>query len=167
MTTDGALKHEGAMGAAIVAQGDRVPARSAAVFGLEASIRPELTGLAMALEECPVQEDLTLLTDSKSSMDLLQSMQRVDFLLRLYRHPAWQLLGHVARLINQRAAAGVVTRLMKVKGHAGNPLNEAADALASAAAELDSSRPQEVDQEGVYFRYKGPLVPWNSDYDAS
>ena len=53
------------------------------------------------------------------------------------------------------------------QAHAGDPLNEAADALASAAAELDSSRPQEVDQEGVYFRYKGPLVPWNSDYDAS
>ena len=106
MATDGALKHDGAMGAAFVALGDRVPARSAAVFGSEASIRPELTGLAMALEECPVQEDLTLLTDSKSSMDLLRSMQRVDFPPWLYRHPARQLLGHVAALINQRAAAG-------------------------------------------------------------
>ena len=85
------------------------------------------------MEECPVQEDLTLLTDSKSSMDLLQSMQRVDsgFPMWIYRHPARQLLGHVARLINQRAAAGVVTRLVKVKAHASDPLNEAADALAT------------------------------------
>ena len=32
----------------------------------------------VALEECPVQENMTVLTDSKSSlsMDLLQSMQR-------------------------------------------------------------------------------------------
>ena len=63
VATDGALKHDRAMGAAFVALGDRVPARSAAVIGSEASIRPELTGLAMALEESLVQEDLTLLTD--------------------------------------------------------------------------------------------------------
>ena len=95
----------------------------------------------------------------------------MDLPLWLYRHQARQLLGRVARLINQRAAAGVVTRLVKVKAHAGDPLNGAADALASAAAELDPSRPQEVDPEGVYrdFRYKGTLVPWNSrlPYDGS
>ena len=53
-------------------------------------------------------------------------------------------------------------RLVKVKAHAGDPLNEAAYALASAAAKLDPSRPQEVDPEGVYFRDKGTLVPWKS-----
>jgi ribonuclease HI len=68
-----------------------------------------------------------ILTDSKASMDLLRSMQREDFPLWLYRHPARQLLVYVARLINQRAANGVVTRLGKVKAHAGDPLNEAAD----------------------------------------
>ena len=51
---------------------------------------------------------------------------------------------------------------MKVKAHAGDPHNEAADALASAAAELDPSRPQEVDPDEDYFQYKGTLVPWNS-----
>ena len=65
VATDGALMNDGAMGAAFVALGDKVPACSAVVFGSEASIRLELTGLAMALEECPVQEDPTLLTGSK------------------------------------------------------------------------------------------------------
>ena len=51
---------------------------------------------------------------------------------------------------------------MKVKEYAGDPLIEAADALASAAAELDPLRSQDVDPEGVYFRHKGILVPWNS-----
>ena len=50
VATDGTLKHDGAMGAAFVALGDWVPASSAAVFGSETSIRPELTGLVMALE---------------------------------------------------------------------------------------------------------------------
>ena len=77
----------------------------------------------------------------------------------LYRHPARQLLGQVARLINMRAAPRVVMRLVKVMAHAGDPLNEATDALAFAAAELDPTRSQDVDLEGVY---RGTFVPWNS-----
>ena len=100
--------------------------------------------------------------DSKSRMDLLQSMQLADFPLWLYRHPARQLLVQVARLINRWAAARVVRRLVKVKAHAGGPLNESADALASAAAELDPTRSQDVDPEGVCFRYRGTFVPGNS-----
>ena len=145
------------MGAAFVALGNRVPARSVAVFGSEMSVRPELTGIALALEYCPDEEDLAILTDSKASMDLLQSMQRADFPLWLYRHPARQLLVHIARLINQRAADGVATRLVKVKAHAGDPLNEAADTLASDAAELDPSQSQEVDPKGLHFGYRGAL----------
>ena len=84
----------------------------------------------------------------------------------VYRHPDRQLLVQVVtqvkRLINRRAAARVVTRLVKVKAQAGDPLNEAADALASAAAGLDPTRSQGVDPEGVYIRYRGTLMPWNS-----
>jgi hypothetical protein len=50
--------------------------------------------------------------------------------------------------------------VVKVKAHAGDPLNEAADTLASDAAEFDPSHSQEVDPEGVHFGYKGSL--WNS-----
>jgi len=113
VATDGSLKHDGAMGAAFVALGNRVPARSVAVFGSEISVVPELSGIALALEYSLSEEDLAILTDSKASMDLLQSMQREDFPLWLYRHPARQLLVYVARLINERAAKGVVTRLVK------------------------------------------------------
>jgi hypothetical protein len=93
--------------------------------------------------------------------DLLLSMQREDFPLWLYRHPARQLLVHIAGIINQHAANGVATRLVKVKAHAGDPLNEAADTSASDAAELDPSQSQEVDPEVVHFGYRGALVPWN------
>ena len=79
--------------------------------------------------------------------------------LWLCRHPARQLLVYVVRLLNQRAVNGEVMRLVKVKAHAGDPLNEAADTLASAAAELDPSRSQEVDLEGVYVRCRGTFVP--------
>ncbi len=93
-----ALKKCGAMGAAFVATDGRAQARSVAVFGQPSSIRPELTGIALALEECPIEEDLTILTDSLYSMDLLQSMQRGDFPLSLYRHSVRHLLLHVVTL---------------------------------------------------------------------
>ncbi len=44
------------------------------------------------------------------------------------------------KLLNQRHAAGVAIKLIKVKSHCGELLNEAADALASAAAEADDSQ---------------------------
>jgi ribonuclease HI len=141
VATDGSLKKDGAMGAAFVAKDGRVQTRSVAVFGQPSSTRPELTGIALALEECPIEEDLTILTDSLSSMDLLQSMQRGDFPLSLYRHSVRHLLLHVVTLLNKRAAAGRITRFIKVRAHRGEPLNEAADALAAAAADLEPGRP--------------------------
>ena len=65
--------------------------------------------------------------------------------------PERQLLTHVVSLINRRAAAGVIMRFVKVKAHRAEPLNEAADAMASAAAELDPSLPLDLDQGAVYF----------------
>jgi hypothetical protein len=143
VATDGSLKRCGSMGASFVAKDGRLPARSVAVLGQPSSIRPELTGIALPIEACPSEEDLTILIDSLSAMLLLQSMQRKDFPLSLYRHSVRQLLLHVMKLINQRAAAGSITRLIKDRVHRGGGLNEslAADALASAAAESDSVMP--------------------------
>ncbi len=53
VATGGSLKKSGAMGAAVVAKDGRIQARSAAVFGQQSSIRPELTGIALALGEAP------------------------------------------------------------------------------------------------------------------
>ena len=163
---DGSCKDDGAMGAAMVPMGTRIQARSVAVFGSPSSLRPELTGIAIALEECPEDEDLNILTDSLSSMLLLKSLQRRDFPLSLYRHPVRQLLIHVVQRLNRRAAAGHVTRLIKVKSHRAEPLNVAADALASAAAELDPSRPLDLDPEAVYFYYRDALVEWDARLKA-
>jgi ribonuclease HI len=76
---DGSCKSDGAMGAAMVPMGNRIQARSVAVFGSASSIRPELTAITIALEDCPEEEDLNILTDSLSSMRLLKSLQRRDF----------------------------------------------------------------------------------------
>jgi hypothetical protein len=111
--TDGSLKSNGAMGAAFVSKDGRIPARSVAVYGSPSSLRPELTGIALACEASPMDEDLTILTDSLSSMCLLKSMQRRDFPLWLHRHPERQLLIYVAS--SARAASDVITRFVTVK----------------------------------------------------
>jgi ribonuclease HI len=142
----------------------RLPARSVAVFGQPSSLRPELTGVAVALEDCPGEEDLNILTDSLSSMKLLKSMQRGDFPLSLHRHPARQLLVQVVKLTNRRAEAARITRFIKVRAHRGEPLNELADMLAGEAAESDPARSIALDQdpEAVHFCLRGTWVEWNT-----
>jgi hypothetical protein len=68
------------------------------------------------------------------------SLRRADYPLSLHRNACRQLITPMVKLLNQRHAAGVVTRLNKVKSHCGEPFNEAANALASAAAEADDSQ---------------------------
>ncbi len=53
---DGSLKKSGAMGAAAVAKDGHMQASSVAFFGQPQSIRPELTGIALALESFPADE---------------------------------------------------------------------------------------------------------------
>jgi hypothetical protein len=139
-------------------------ARSVAVFGQPSSIRPELTGIALALEGCPAEEDLNILTDSLSSMRLLMGMQRRNLPLSLCRHSVRLLLLHVVKQINKRAEAGRRTRFIKVRAHSGGGLNEAADAMAAAAAESDPARTMAMDlvPKAVYFLYKEAWVEWNA-----
>jgi hypothetical protein len=97
-------------------------------------------------------------------MDLLQSMQRGDFPLSLHRHSVRHVLLHVVTLLNRRAAAGSITRFIKVLAHRGEPLNEAADALAAAAADLDPGRPvtMDLDPETVHFMHRETWVEWDN-----
>jgi hypothetical protein len=94
------------------------------------------------LEDSLPDEDLTILTDSLVAVTTLFSLRGADFLLSLHRNPCRQLTGitHAVMLLNRWHAADVVTRFVKVKAHCGEPLSEAADALASAAAEADDSQ---------------------------
>ena len=123
-----------AMGAAYASRNRELSARSVAVYGSPSLAQREMTTINMACQDCPTNTDLT---DSLSCMQLLKSLQRRDFPLWLYRHPIRQLLKQTVRVINARAAAGAVTRFVKVKSHRGELLIEAADSMAATAAELD------------------------------
>ena len=152
------------MGAYFVSMGEpeSIPASSVAVFGPASSTRPELTGISLALENSPITENLTILTDLLDSLTSLFHLRRADFPQSLFRHLSRHLLVHIASLINDRHAAGALSRLAKVKAHCGDPLNEAADVLASAAAEHDDNPGaggQHLDPDAVHFYMAGHDAP--------
>ena len=99
-------------------------------------------------------------------MSLLKSLQRKHFPLSLHRHPVRQLLVYAVRLLNRRVEAGSTTRLIKVKSHRAEPLNTAADALASAAAELDPTQLADLDPETVYYYFRDTPVTWDARLKA-
>jgi len=164
IATDGAVKEDGRMGAAYVALGNKIPPRAFIVLGPPSSMRAELSGLDQALADGP-NEELTLLTDSLSSILKLMSMQRKDFPEWLHSHPERALLECVVQRINARVRAGLITRIIKVTAHAAHPLNEAADAAASAAAEeadSESVMMSHVDRGAVQFYLNGTVTEWGA-----
>ena len=126
VATDGAVKDDGRMGAAYVSLDNRLPTRSFVVLGPPASLRAELSAIDEVVTDAPGDEDLTVLTDSLSSIQKLQNMQRQDFPEELHGHPERPLLESLVKRINARARAQVFTRIIKVPAHRAHVLNEAA-----------------------------------------
>ncbi len=60
-------------------------------------------------------------------------------------------------------------RFIKVKAKSGEPLNEAADAMAAAAAEIDPARAVDLDldPEAVHLLFKETWVAWVPPWDRS
>ena len=163
VATDGAVKEDGRMGAAYVALDGRIPARSFVVLGPPSSMRAELSGMDEVATDAPMDEDLTILTDSLSSIQKLCCMQRQDFPEWLHGHPERPLLQSLVTRINTRARAQVVTRIIKVPAHRAHVLNEAADAAASRAAEAADAEivsQCHADTEAVRFYLGGSLTEW-------
>ena len=112
VATDGAVKSDGRMGAAYVSLGDRLPARSFVVLGPPSAMRAELSGLDQAVADAPADEELTILTDSLSSIQKLESLQRKDFPEWLHGHPEKVLLESLVARLNERTRAKVLTRVI-------------------------------------------------------
>ena len=104
--TDGSVKKDGNVGAGVCWSRPDLDPISFEVHGLPKSIVPELSGLAAAIARAPIDEDLTVLTDSKSALQMLQGMQRQDFPVFLHGRAERRLLEHTVYVLNRRAVAG-------------------------------------------------------------
>ena len=77
------------MGCAYVSLDDNVmPPRAFVVFGPPSAMRAELSGLDEAVADAPLDQDLTILTDSLASMQKLKASQRKGFPEWLHCHPS-------------------------------------------------------------------------------
>ena len=159
VATDGSVKHDGSMGASACWSRPDLQPISFEVQGPPISVVPELAALAVAAENSPLDEDLTILTDSKTSLQLLIGMQRKDFPVFLHRRAERRFLERTVRALNRRADAGRVTHLCKVKGHSGDPLNYEADHHATRAAGLDPTL-TELDPLAVLFYLEDRPIAW-------
>jgi hypothetical protein len=116
-----------------------------------------------AVADTARDKELTILTNSRSSIQKLVSMQRQDFPEWLHCHPERALLESFVRRINERAHAQAFTRIIKVPAHKSHAMNEAADAAASrAATEADEASValSHTDSETVRFYVRGRLTEW-------
>ena len=165
VATDGAVKDDGRMGGAYVSLDNKLPTRSFVVLGPPSSMRAELSPMDEAVADAPGDQDLTLLTDSLTSIQRLMEMQRQDFPAWLHGHPERALLESLVRRINARARARVLTRIIKVPAHKAHALNEAADAAASrAATEADgeSVALTHTNRDSVRFYVQGKITEWGA-----
>jgi len=167
VATDGAVKEDGRMGAAYVSlDACAMPPRSFVVLGPPSAMRAELSGIDQAVTDAPLDQDVTILTDSLSSMQKLEAMQRHDFPEWIHNHPERVLLESIVTRINTRARARVHTRFVKIPAHKAHPLNEAADAAASLAAlggDAESVALSHSDSSAVRFYLQGRLTEWGTD----
>ncbi len=67
VATDGSLKRDERKGEVMVSKDNGLPARGVAVFGQSLSLQPELSGIALALEDCPGEEDLSVSSPTASA----------------------------------------------------------------------------------------------------
>ena len=129
------VKEDGRRAAAYVSLSDKSPASS--LLGPPSAMLVELSSLDQVVADAQADKELTVLMDSLSYMQKLQSLQRRDFQECLYCHLEKVLLESLVARLNERARRNfkkVSTLFIKVPVHQGHQLNELADAAASRAA---------------------------------
>ena len=140
IATDGSVQQDGSMGAAATSLSDSIPERMQGVGGNPSSTLAELSALQLAAEmvlERSNVKNAIILTDSLTSLTILEDRQRQDF-----RSTRWHddeiavTSDKLIDTLNSCASNGQTLQLQKIKAHALEPLNERADELAERATGL-------------------------------
>ena len=140
IATDGSLQVDGTMGAAATTLSDDYKEEMTGVGGSPSSTLAEMVALQLAtdiVKVAPNDSDVVILTDSLTSLSILDSSQRSDFqVMRPYEEDVSIVATALIRTLNECIRPNRVIRIQKIKAHALEPLNERADELAEQAARL-------------------------------
>ena len=138
-------------------------------------MRAELSKLDQVVADAPADKDLTILTvrvtDSLSSIQKLERLQRRDFREWLHGHPEKLLLEClrlVARL-NERTRKNVLTRFIKVPAHhchQGHPLNELVASRAAVEGDEETAALSDAESWAVRFVVEIRLNEWGEESEG-
>ena len=157
VATDGSVQKDGCMGAAAVFLHGTRPTLRREVEGLPSSMGAELDALLMAVTDTPLDDPLTVLTDSLGSLQMLKGLTRADFRRDISLHYHRRVFRALVTTLNKRKAP---TLLVKVRAHRGEPLNETADIAANEAIHEGATATPIYDELSCYFQSAGPS--WNA-----
>lgn len=137
LVTDGACRaNPGGPGSwAVLRRCSSNPALDDDFSGAEASTtnnQMELRAVLEGLSRCPVGSHVTVQTDSQNVVGWLEKR------FRRSAEPICRLCDHIDAIIAERSLTVIFE---KVLGHSGHPLNEQADALATATLNREYPRP--------------------------
>ena len=100
-------------------------------------MRAELGGIYYALEQVPVDEELTILTDTLSAIYLLCRSRRKRILNPYVRRAKCRdYVAAILERLQARTRTSARTTLAKVRGHNSCEINKATDRLAEKGAAL-------------------------------
>jgi ribonuclease HI len=119
--------------------------------GEQTIMRAELTAISFALGRVPPAENVTIATDSLSSLQAIRKALNKPH--RVARHRSAKLLMQIVQQLQRRHAAGGQTHLCKVLAHSAINGNEEADTLAKRAVDGDCTIPTVDNPPEVTYRF--------------
>ena len=176
--TDGSLRlnrngtEEPTMGAGVVWDQNHADTVAVRIGGMFSSTRPELAGIALALQQAAAMKTLVLLVDSAAALLRMRWLRSDDFRPLQHKVTDVDILQDIIHYLDQRQIGNSNTIIVKVFGHSGDPVHEGADlaAVTGASTELKENEkpcyPNER-QASMCFRWTDPIgkervEPWNT-----
>ena len=117
------------------------------------STTSELGAILLAVQACPRECKLMIMTDSQASIAKVDLENRAEFTRNILRDPDHEIIDSIHSLL---AHKNVSLKTSWIKGHAGNHMNEAADRLANEAR-IEGSPPLNISSQTQiqFFLFSG------------
>ena len=129
------------MGAGVVWDQNHADTVAVRIGGVFSSTHPELTAIALALQQAAAMKTLVLLVDSAAALLRMRWLRSDDFRPLQHKVTDVDILHDIIHYLDQRQIGNSNTIIVKVFGHSGDPVHEGADlaTVTGASTELEEN----------------------------